>query len=322
MILSSIKTLFQARIALTPMITSSFSTSPFSFSSSSSIDPSPQKATVEMRDGFLRLRMNASLYDFHFFWLYHNCSSWLHPVTRERVVDVPDIPLDIKPRRVDIFGDTLHIVWPAQRTSEFPLSWLESHAYARNRTEVPPPASDVRLLELHYPQLSPAEYSAGLLERIQRYGAAVVRGRGTDTEAIIQELLPEGHDVWASHFGRIEDLRTDNTTNQNTDQLGYTNIGIAPHTDMPFMQSPPSMQLLHGMQAAEKGGESYLVDARGAALYLRAKNPWAFDMLSTINIKFHRKQKNFEAVTHFPLIQTLGNHITQIRYSYFTMVCF
>ena len=29
-----------------------------------------------------------------------------------------------------------------------------------------------------------------------------------------------------THFGRIEDLRTDNTTNQNTDQLGYTDAAI------------------------------------------------------------------------------------------------
>lgn len=82
------------------------------------------------------------------------------------------------------------------------------------------------------------------------------------------------------------------------------------------------MQLLHGIQKADVGDGSYLVDARAAALFLKSTNPWAFDMLSTIYIKFHRKQKNFEAVTHFPIFQTYGGHVLQIRYSYFTMVGF
>ncbi len=44
-----------------------------------------------------------------------------------------------------------------------------------------------------------------------------------------------------THFGRIEDLRTDNTTNQNTDQLGYTDAAINLHTDQPFIADPPGI---------------------------------------------------------------------------------
>lgn len=65
-----------------------------------------------------------------------------------------------------------------------------------------------------------------MVERFEKYGIVVVRDRGTDTEEIIRDFLPEGEDVWHSHFGRIEDLKTDNETNKNTDQLGYTNAGI------------------------------------------------------------------------------------------------
>jgi gamma-butyrobetaine dioxygenase len=49
--------------------------------------------------------------------------------------------------------------------------------------------------------------------------------------------------------------QTDNNTNENTDQLGYTNVGIASHTDMPFMAEPPSCQMLQGIKPAERGGE-------------------------------------------------------------------
>eukprot|EP01126_Amoeba_proteus_P040532 TRINITY_DN4326_c0_g1_i2.p1 TRINITY_DN4326_c0_g1~~TRINITY_DN4326_c0_g1_i2.p1 ORF type:complete len:223 (+),score=43.00 TRINITY_DN4326_c0_g1_i2:676-1344(+) len=143
-----------------------------------------------------------------------------------------------------------------------------------------------------------------------------------DTEEIIRDFLAEGEDVWSSHFGRIEDLRTDNTTNQNTDQLGYTNFEVAPHTDMPFIENPPSIQLLHGIQAAEEGGQSYLVDSLAASLYLKSINLNAFDMLTTVPVKFHRRQKNFEALTNFPMIQCSGDTIERVRYSYFTLAPF
>lgn len=40
------------------------------------------------------------------------------------------------------------------------------------------------------------------------------------------DFLPEGKDVIHTHFGRIEDLRKDNSTNQNNDQLGYTDAEV------------------------------------------------------------------------------------------------
>jgi hypothetical protein len=51
-----------------------------------------------------------------------------------------------------------------------------------------------------------------------------------------------GWKVVPTHFGRIEDLRTDNTTNKNTDQLGYTDAAVDLHTDQPFIAKPPRFQ--------------------------------------------------------------------------------
>ena len=45
-----------------------------------------------------------------------------------------------------------------------------------------------------------------------------------------------------THFGRYEDLRTDNTTNANTDQLGYTNAAVDLHSDQTFLAAPPRFQ--------------------------------------------------------------------------------
>ena len=54
--------------------------------------------------------------------------------------------------------------------------------------------------------------------------------------------MPKGASVITTHFGRIEDLRADNSTNTNNDQLGYTDAAVNLHTDQPFIQNPPGKE--------------------------------------------------------------------------------
>ena len=137
------------------------------------------------------------------------------------------------------------------------------------------------------------------------------------------DLLPEGASVVETHFGRIEDLRTDNSTNKNTDQLGYTDAPVNLHTDQPFIAHPPGMQMLQCIRAADTGGENLLVDARQAAIYLRELDPEAFRVLTTTKIRFHRQQKAFESIQERPLIELdAQGRFQQVRHSYFTMAPF
>lgn len=147
----------------------------------------------------------------------------------------------------------------------------------------------------------------------------IIRGWGLDTEAIIEALAALGLDVRSTHFGRIEDLRTDNTTNQNTDQLGYTDAPVELHTDQPFIQSPPRFQLLQAIRSADEGGENIVADARGALEYLRRVDEASWRLLVSTPVRFHRRQKAFESIVDTPLFTTDGHGtLRQVRHSYFT----
>ena len=125
--------------------------------------------------------------------------------------------------------------------------------------------------------------------------------------------------VIPTHFGRLEDLRTDNTTNKNTDQLGYTDAAVNLHTDQPFIENPPQLQLLHCLIPAQDGGDNFVVNGVKAAEYLKSVNPIAFKLLTETKVKFHRKQKQFESIQIRPIISLDENGaIKQFRYSYFT----
>ncbi len=285
------------------------------------------EAVIELRADHVRLipRRGASALLFHWFWLRHNALEDVHPSTRERVLDARDVPLDLQPTSARIVEHALVLEWPGQITTRFPVAWLEDHAYAKERAPIEPPPSDVGKITLHASdfggELGPLAQAALELARGAR--AAVVRGAGLDTEALVEALASHRLSVRETHFGRIEDLRTDNTTNTNTDQLGYTDAPIDLHTDQPFLDDPPRYQLLHSIRAADEGGESIVVDACAAARYLRAVDAESFERLRTTHVTFHRRQKRFERIVHAPLLRVDDRgELTEIRHSYFTFAPF
>ncbi|TQF14092.1 gamma-butyrobetaine dioxygenase [Myxococcus llanfairpwllgwyngyllgogerychwyrndrobwllllantysiliogogogochensis] len=261
--------------------------------------------------------------DFHWFWLRHNSELDRHPLTRERIVCSSELPLELRPRGVRVSADAsgLDVDWGDRadgQVSRYAADWLLANAYAADRVAVPPPPSDSVLLTVEASQVREPLVPFAL-KRLQESGAVIVRGFEADTEALIDLFGGAGLSVIETHFGRIEDLRTDNTTNRNTDQLGYTDSAVQLHTDQPFLDRPPRYQLLHCQRPAETGGENSVVDGLAAARYLADQDAAAFELLRTVQVTFHRKQAAFERVLVSPVFDFDAPEGFRIRYSYFTL---
>ncbi|KAK9763988.1 hypothetical protein K7432_008899 [Basidiobolus ranarum] len=316
----------------------------------------PDSPSVSIYPTYLRVFFpdSSDHADFHYFWLRHNCpclDGCRHPQTRERIIDSTQIPLSVTPKGdVKINEQKTDIVlgWDDGHTSLYSFDFLEENAYAKNRKATPSPINDGSKVEvdfqeylLQYPP-TPADIDAGeplSVEGLKKYhkaiatsfkenGAVVIRNRGLDTEQIINDFIAKDKEVIGSHFGRIEDLRTDNKTNNNTDQLGYTNHGIDLHTDLPYLEHAPGIQFLQCINPATEGGDSYLVNSVQAAYYLRNElDRHAFNLLATVPIRFHRKQAKYQKSLNTPIIELapgstihdIEPKISKIRYSYFTM---
>ena len=278
-------------------------------------------SSVEMHDGYVRIVEPDRHADFHLRWLRHNCDLDRHPGTGERVVDSSELPEQLGVDEATITDGVLRVRWAHdQRVSRFPLAWLRDHAYAVNRAAAPRPPSLVAAIELDGSR-GPAAVVDRVLDQLGRAGAALVRRELTapeaETEAWIELLEARGLRVITTHFGRIEDLRTDNTTNANTDQLGYTDAAIDLHTDQPFLDAVPRYQLLQGIRSAADGGDSLLADARAAFAYLASLDRDAAARLTTTPVRFHRHQRSFEREVVAPIIVQRDDHF-QVRSSYFT----
>jgi gamma-butyrobetaine dioxygenase len=280
---------------------------------------------LELHEDFVRIVTDDRHADFHLRWLRHNCDVDRHPATGERLVDSAEVSDFLAIADVDTADGVLRITWQHDgRVSRYPLAWLFRNAYAVDRPLVRRPPSDFAALELDGSR-GPSGVADELLARVARDGAALVRREhpapATETEAWIAALEAGGLHVIATHFGRIEDLRTDNTTNANTDQLGYTDAAIGLHTDQPFLDDPPRYQLLQGIREAHRGGETLLADGEAGYRYLASLDTEAAELLVRTPVRFHRKQRDFEREVISPIV-TLRNGRVQVRSSYFTTAPF
>ena len=284
------------------------------------IEPSPSYLRVHFGDGHHA--------DLHWFWLRHECPLERHPQTSERTLSMADVKLDVRPKETWLdAGGTLHVRWRGaaddRPPSTYPIAWLRDHAYAPDRDAHERPLLREDFVAAAGPGAAiPPDFRA----RLARDGAVIIPARSETeaarpehTERLIDEIAKTGLTVIGTHFGRIEDLRTDNTTNQNTDQLGYTDAGVDLHTDQPFLDDPPRYQMLHAIRTAPRGGESLLADAQAAADWLGATDAIALSLLETIPVRFHRKQKAFEKLFVGPILERRPDGRVHVRSSYFTM---
>ncbi|KAJ1882940.1 hypothetical protein H4R99_001282 [Coemansia sp. RSA 1722] len=301
--------------------------------------------------------------DYHYFWLRHNCpclQGCRHPSTKERLIDSAVVPLDIRPLRASVSADedgqqTVVFYWPPiatkddngnlvlpdeeEHVSVFPVQWLRENAYAvgRDQTNELPP-HDIGLITLDYKDFVSEHaaklsdkgsvlYKAALYDILKKYGVAVIRNRGGETEDVIYDFIDPAADVISTHFGRVEHLRTDNVENTNNDQLGYTNSAVRLHTDLCYAKEVPGFQFLQCIRPADIGGGNYFVHAESAANYLKTEvSRRAYDLLTTVPVRFDRKQSKFKAQITEPILRlsedvdpvTGERRLEQIRYSYFT----
>ncbi|KAJ2908299.1 hypothetical protein GGI21_003023, partial [Coemansia aciculifera] len=266
-----------------------------------------------------------------------------HSSTKERLIDAAVIPLDIRPLRAVLTADdsgapAVAFFWAPiaikddagelvvhdtekEHVSVFPVQWLRENTYAENRRhthELPP--HDAALVTIDYAdyvanhatidgdnRLSSAGavlYKAALHDRLSKFGVAVIRNRGDNTEDIILDFIDAKAEVIPTHFGRIEHLRTDNTENANNDQLGYTNSAVRLHTDQCYAETVPGFQFLHCIRPADIGGDNYFVHAESAANYLKTEvNRRAYELLTTVPVHFDRKQAKFQALHVSPILR-------------------
>ena len=232
---------------------------------------------------------------FHAIWLRDNA---LDPGTRDpgngqRLITLSDIPFDLKISDARLGEGQVHVTFlPEGKACAWPVRWLAEHAYDHkdrlkvgllpagiiawdNNREAEVPSADLRELQ------SDAATRLTWLSAVRDYGFAKVTGMDPRKGGLFDIVDLFGF-VRETNYGRLFEVRTE----VNPVNLAYTGLGLQAHTDNPYRDPVPTLQILACLENSAQGGENMVVDGFAAAMRLRDESQRWFDLLSRYPMRF------------------------------------
>ncbi len=150
---------------------------------------------------------------------------------------------------------------------------------------------------------------AACLDAVAALGLMLLRGVPVQPRAVLRVAKTFGF-VRRTNYGKLFDVRvvTDPAN------LAFTSRAIPPHTDNPYRDPVPTLQLLHCLRDADFGGDTGLVDGFAAAAALRQEDPASFAVLTATPWPFAYADEETELRARAPLIAlTADGRITAVR---------
>jgi gamma-butyrobetaine dioxygenase len=181
---------------------------------------------------------------------------------------------------------------PEQKKVTFPAAWLEERTYelrpVKGRGWTSPDISRWNSsLRGHLPTVSYADAAGSRkalgkwLAEVRRYGFALMTGAPTQSGSLCKVAELFGY-VRETNYGRWFEVRAE----VNPRNLAYTNLGLQAHTDNPYRDPVPTLQILACLENTVEGGDSIVVDGFKVAEQLQHEDPVGFVLLSGYCARF------------------------------------
>ncbi|HEY1344840.1 MAG TPA: TauD/TfdA family dioxygenase, partial [Streptosporangiaceae bacterium] len=240
-------------------------------------------------------------------WLRANCpcADCLDPGSGQRRTAITDLPADVAVAEVVASGTAVEVIFgPDGHRAVFAADWLARyggpageagtgaagpgpHGHDDDRTEDAKCLWAAADLSGGIPQggwpryLADPEHRRACLSAVLTHGLVVLHDVPCEPGTVLAVARSLGY-VRETNYGRLFDVRAEPTAAN----LAFTRLPIAPHTDNPYRDPVPTVQLLHCLHAAAGGGDSTFTDGFRAAAVLREQDPAAFTCLTTTPVTF------------------------------------
>jgi gamma-butyrobetaine dioxygenase len=243
-------------------------------------------------------------------WLRDNCpcEQCRNVSNHQKLFQLLDLPDNVEILRIDERGDEIEITFlPDHHRSVFSRPWLLEQS-VRNldhgRSEDSKQLWRASELDLVSLKTTWAKYLEDDHERlrvlrgVERLGFALIDETPATHGTVLDVAATFGY-VRETNYGALFDVRVE----PDPSNLAFTGLAITPHTDNPYRDPVPTIQLLHCLVNSVEGGESGLVDGFMAASLLRDEDERSFDVLSTTSVDFAWSDARDSLRARRPLIE-------------------
>ncbi|WP_298838261.1 TauD/TfdA family dioxygenase [uncultured Roseobacter sp.] len=251
--------------------------------------------TVSENGEYLTLDDGSTQTRFHAVWLRDNAwdADTRSAQNGQRLIALRDIPQGTLIRSATLTASRLSVTFgPEEKTVGYDVNWLLQNAYDRQaRARAGWTGPGIETWDGKLAERIPAAGFADVqsdpvalkdwLGQIARFGFATLTNGPAEELALMRIVDLFGY-VRETNYGRHFEVRTEvNPTN-----LAYTGLGLQAHTDNPYRDPVPTIQVLYCLESSAAGGENMVVDGFRVAEKLRAENETWFDVLSRYCARF------------------------------------
>ncbi|MDB3888058.1 TauD/TfdA family dioxygenase [Candidatus Pelagibacter sp.] len=120
-----------------------------------------------------------------------------------------------------------------------------------------------------------------LLVSFYKYGFVIIKDIPINNNFVVKFANSIGS-VRRTNFGEYFDVKS----KPNPNDLAYTSLSLTPHTDNPYRNPVPCIQLLHCIESEVSGGLSTLVDGFTVTEDLKNENLDFYKILSEVKVRF------------------------------------
>ncbi len=250
-----------------------------------------QVSDLRLIDGgkAVELAIGGARHRFHALWLRDNAwdEATRSPGNGQRLITVLDIPKDTRIAAAEAQAGKLAIRFePEGKTIAYDPVWLAARAYDGRQPREPGwTGREIERWDSRLHNAVPCENFVDVtsdrralgrwLGAVRRYGFAVMTGTPTEPGTLCKVAELFGY-VRETNYGRWFEVRAE----VNPNNLAYTNLGLQAHTDNPYRDPVPTLQILACLENSVDGGDSIVVDGFKVAERLKAENPRGFELLT------------------------------------------
>lgn len=261
---------------------------------------------------------NGTASRFHAIWLRDNAQGpdYRHPQNDQRLFDLTDLPATVTIAGAESDDGFVTVRFqPEDISVRYSAAFLFQYAYDPP-SETQQPVWDATLgrdIVRHAYDRVVADTSARLhwIEDAVDRGISLLTGVPCEPGHVLKTAEIFGF-VRETNYGRLFEVRSE----PKPVNLAYTPVGLNVHTDNPYRDPVPGLQLLHCLVNDADGGQSVFVDGFRTARLLRDEDPDAFRLLSTYALPFRYREPGTDLRSRKRLIELDDRgQITAVRYN-------
>ena len=236
-------------------------------------------------DGGRRLRLDRDRAGqaFSALWLFDHAMEARGAVSGQRGGGALELDPVLVLRWAELVGETLRLAFSSGAVRHVRLADLDmvQAAPAQTLWPTPEPLLAAQPIDARaYLEDDRALHAA--LSGVARFGLVLLSGAGDEPE-MLERIVARFGFVRETNYGRLFTVRA----KPQPENLAFTDQALELHTDNPYRDPCPTLQLLHVIEADDAGGgESLFVDGFAHAEALRARDPAAFALLAAQPVGF------------------------------------